>query len=215
MRTDSACPVVPVLTCSYVAVSADPPAYPATTPVTPFTCSKTSCIPQKQPPESTAVACPALLALGASSAGAGSDADAALAPRIPLPTRRTTATTVAPSAAPLRASIRAMDILRLGGGRARRHRSGDICTLRTHQLAVQFRASELQLPRLPDQPVAEVSVRHFVHESKSGALVDAPRLVQHVVRPQCDRAVARLAREAHALVHETRAEPQPARLGLH
>src|SRR5581483_3336458 len=72
MRTDSACPVVPVLTVSYCAVCAEPPEYPAVTLLTPFTCSKTACMPQKHPPPRTTVCAPWFLLSGASVVGSGS-----------------------------------------------------------------------------------------------------------------------------------------------
>src|SRR5258708_1474525 len=71
IRTDSACPVLPVLTVSYSAVLAEPPEYPAVTPVTPFTCSNTAWMPQKQPPASTTVAELLALVTGSSVAGLG------------------------------------------------------------------------------------------------------------------------------------------------
>src|SRR5579862_2074344 len=67
------------MTCLYVAVDAEPPAYPAVVLRTPFTLSNTACVPQKQPPAKTAVARPADAARGASTVGAGIG-PAALAP---------------------------------------------------------------------------------------------------------------------------------------
>src|ERR1700692_1388385 len=60
---DSAWPVVPVLTVPYAAVALSPPEEPAITCRTPFTCSNTPWVPQKQPPASTAV-CSELDAVG-------------------------------------------------------------------------------------------------------------------------------------------------------
>src|SRR5580700_1788304 len=71
MSTDSAWPVAPVLTTSYLAVLAAPPAYPATTLLTPRTCSNTPWTPQKQPPERIAVSVPVGDGVAASIPGAG------------------------------------------------------------------------------------------------------------------------------------------------
>src|SRR5947207_12776362 len=68
--TDSAWPVLPLLTISYCAVDFSPPEYPDSTFVTPRTCSKTPCTPQKQPPAMTAV-CSGPDAFGLSTKGAG------------------------------------------------------------------------------------------------------------------------------------------------
>src|ERR1051326_5553619 len=72
MRTDSACPVRPVLTVSYCAVPADPPEYPAVALLTPFTCSNTAWMPQKHPPASTTVSELLVLLNGSSAVGFGS-----------------------------------------------------------------------------------------------------------------------------------------------
>src|SRR5260370_3476119 len=48
-----------------------PPEYPTVTEVTPFKCSNTPCVPQKQPPASTADSWPFAAAKGSSMAGFG------------------------------------------------------------------------------------------------------------------------------------------------
>src|SRR5579871_6130174 len=68
---DSACPVVSVVTWSYVAVLAEPPEYPTVVFTTPFTRSKTACVPQKHPPAKTAVSRPLDLARGRSTLEGG------------------------------------------------------------------------------------------------------------------------------------------------
>src|SRR6186713_599662 len=60
---------MPLVTISYFAVEALPPAYPETACETPCTRWNTPCTPQKQPPANTAVCMP--LALAVSSAAAG------------------------------------------------------------------------------------------------------------------------------------------------
>src|SRR5258706_12068965 len=74
--TASACPVRPVLTFSYCAVSAAPPEYPEVARITPFRRSNTAWMPQKQPPARTAVCCPFAGAKGASTDGLGIATDA-------------------------------------------------------------------------------------------------------------------------------------------
>src|SRR5262245_61929976 len=58
MRIDSACPVRPVETMSYFAVSCVPPAYPEITSSTPSMSWNTASVHQKQPPARTAVCLP-------------------------------------------------------------------------------------------------------------------------------------------------------------
>src|SRR2546427_8137100 len=57
-------------------------------------------------------------------------------------------------------------------------------------------------------------MRLFVHQAEAGLLVDAPGGMQHVVCPQRELAVADLAGEAHALLHEAFADAEAARPGL-
>src|SRR5690606_39744082 len=54
-RTASACPVVPVQTCSYVGLGLRPPMYPDFTSSTPARSTKTPSRHQKQPPANMAV----------------------------------------------------------------------------------------------------------------------------------------------------------------
>src|SRR5579872_365972 len=65
---------MPVLTTSYSAAAEDPPEYPEVALITPRTCWKTACTPQKQPPASTAVCCPLAWAKAVSSFGFGKSA---------------------------------------------------------------------------------------------------------------------------------------------
>src|SRR5262245_51788213 len=65
----------------YCAGRADPPAYPDTALLTPFTCRKTASTPQKQPPANTAVCGPLTVDAGMSVAGAGRAADPLAAPK--------------------------------------------------------------------------------------------------------------------------------------
>src|SRR5262249_28223104 len=66
--------------------------------------------------------------------------------------------------------------------------------------------SELLLPRLTHQIVAEARVAFLVCAPIAGCLVDAPGREQHAVRPQGDHAVAGRAREPLALRDEPRAD---------
>src|SRR5437016_12913669 len=75
--------------------------------------------------------------------------------------------------------------------------------------------SQLQIPRLADQIVPEAPVALLADEAKARFLVDAPRGPQHAVGPERDLPVAGLSCEAHALIHEPSADPEPARLGRH
>src|SRR5260370_66996 len=65
-----------------------------------------------------------------------------------------------------------------------------------------------------DGVVAEAPVRLLVDQAEAGGLVDAPGGAQHAVGPQRELPVAGVPREAHALVHEARADAEPARLRL-
>src|SRR4030095_9729437 len=76
-------------------------------------------------------------------------------------------------------------------------------------------ASELQVPGLPDQVVAEAVMALLVHEAIARALVDAPRGHEDAIGPERNLPVARLAREALALGDEARADAEAARWRLH
>src|ERR1700737_3076674 len=90
--TASACPVRPVLTLSYCAVSADPPEYPEVARITPLRRSYTAWMPQKHPPANTAVCCPFVGGRGASTDGFGIATDAPAALHVaPFPSGSTAA----------------------------------------------------------------------------------------------------------------------------
>src|SRR5690606_22902348 len=55
IRVASACPVVPVHTCSYVGFSVFPPVYPGSTDTTPLSSRNTASVHQKHPPAKTIV----------------------------------------------------------------------------------------------------------------------------------------------------------------
>src|SRR6185369_2529494 len=74
--------------------------------------------------------------------------------------------------------------------------------------------SELQVPGLPDQVVAEAVMRLLVDEAIARSLVDAPRRDEDTVGPERDLPIARLAREALALGDEARTDAEAARRRL-
>src|SRR6185295_7663820 len=74
--------------------------------------------------------------------------------------------------------------------------------------------SELQVPGLPDQVLAEPVIRLRMHEAIAPGLVDAPRGHENTIGPERDLLVARLAREALALGDEARADAEAARRRL-
>src|SRR5881397_1256872 len=80
---------------------------------------------------------------------------------------------------------------------------------------VAARRSQVQIPGLPHQVVTEAVMRLFVHQAEAGLFVDAPGGMQHVVCPQRELAVADLAGEAHAFLHEALADAEPPRPGLY
>src|SRR5687768_2051723 len=73
---------------------------------------------------------------------------------------------------------------------------------------------EREIPRLPDEVVPEAVVRLLLHQHEPPLLINAPRLVQHVVRPQRHRPVADAPREANALVHQAPTDSEPPRRWL-
>src|ERR1700719_1132152 len=75
-------------------------------------------------------------------------------------------------------------------------------------------ASELQVPGLPDQVVAEAVMGLLVDEAIARSLVDAPRGHEDTIGPERDLPVARLAREALALGDGARADAEAARRRL-
>src|SRR5712691_1933800 len=79
---------------------------------------------------------------------------------------------------------------------------------------VAARRSQVEIPGLPHQVGTEAAMRLFVHQAEAGLFVDTPGRLQHVVRPQGELAVADLAGEAHALLHEAFADAEAARPGL-
>src|SRR6266566_6070163 len=60
--------------------------------------------------------------------------------------------------------------------------------------------------------MAEAVVLLLLDERVSRVLVDASSGMEHAVGPEHDLAVARLAGEARALIHESRADAEAARL---
>src|SRR5580765_4580957 len=75
-------------------------------------------------------------------------------------------------------------------------------------------ASELQVPGLPDQVVAEAVMRLLVDEAIAPCLVNAPRGHEDAIGPERDLPVAHLAGEALALGDEARADAEAARRRL-
>src|SRR3989442_5538569 len=75
-------------------------------------------------------------------------------------------------------------------------------------------ASQRQLPRLSDQVVTKAPMPFAVHELEARALVDAPSGDEHAVRPERDRAIAGLPREADAFGHEPSADAEASRARL-
>src|SRR5207244_11500527 len=73
---------------------------------------------------------------------------------------------------------------------------------------------QAELPGLRDQVVAEALVRLLLEQPKADAGVDVARRQQVALRPQPHLAVTGGTREADALIHQTAADAQPARLGL-
>src|SRR5437660_682879 len=73
---------------------------------------------------------------------------------------------------------------------------------------------QAELPGLRDQVVAEALVRLLLEQPKADAGVDVARRQQIALRPQPHLAVTGGTREADALVHQTAADAQPARLRL-
>src|SRR5258706_15176481 len=71
--------------------------------------------------------------------------------------------------------------------------------------------SEAELPRLGDERGAEAGVALLAHEGEPLGRVDPPGREQDALRPERDRAVAGLAREAHALVDEALADAEATR----
>src|SRR5262245_62941775 len=74
--------------------------------------------------------------------------------------------------------------------------------------------AQLQLPRLSDELFPESIVALLLDELKARALIDAAGGGEHALGPQRDLAVARLARKAQRLLHQSGADAEPARLGL-
>src|SRR5262249_52016285 len=78
----------------------------------------------------------------------------------------------------------------------------------------RLRPSELALPSLAHEVLAEGMMGLLGGEAKSRRFVDAPRGDQDVVGPQAHALVARLLGEAQALLHQAPADPETARSGL-
>src|SRR5207237_5530699 len=76
-------------------------------------------------------------------------------------------------------------------------------------------ALQRQLPGLALLRLAEFVMDLGRDDAEAGFLVDPPRRGEHGVGPEADTVIARLAREAHALVDERAADPEPARPRLH
>src|SRR3989441_11613394 len=76
-------------------------------------------------------------------------------------------------------------------------------------------SSQLQLPGLGDEVLAEAVVLLLAHDAEARRLVQASSRAQLALGPQHDLAVARRAREANALIHEAGPEARPTRLRLH
>src|SRR5258706_4745016 len=74
--------------------------------------------------------------------------------------------------------------------------------------------SKLQAPVLTDEIVAKAAVRLLLDEAEADALVNAASGDQDVVRPQDDRGVAAVAREADAFLDKAAPHAEPARFGL-
>src|SRR2546426_10584511 len=75
--------------------------------------------------------------------------------------------------------------------------------------------SQVQLPGLRDESLAEAVVALLAHDAEPRCLVQASSRAQLALGPERDLAVARLAREAHALAHEAGPEARTTRLRLH
>src|SRR5690349_13657240 len=76
-------------------------------------------------------------------------------------------------------------------------------------------ALQLQLPGLPDEVDAEAVMLLFRDTTEAGAVVDVACRDQDALRPQRDRLVAALAREADALFGQRAPDAEPAGFLLH
>src|SRR2546429_9357135 len=74
--------------------------------------------------------------------------------------------------------------------------------------------TQLERPGLRDKRLAETVVPLLAHDPKPGRLVQPPGGGELALGPEHELAVARLAGEAHAFVHQARAEARPTRLRL-
>src|SRR5256884_9991715 len=72
--------------------------------------------------------------------------------------------------------------------------------------------TQLERPGLRDKRLAETVVPLLAHDPKPGRLVQPPGGGELALGPEHELAVARLAGEAHAFVHQARAEARPPRL---
>src|SRR5690554_5993933 len=68
-------------------------------------------------------------------------------------------------------------------------------------------SSQLQLPRFPDEIVAEAVMWFFVDQHVALLLIDAPRRFEDVVGPQGDLLVSHLASKSCALLDESSTDP--------
>src|ERR671933_2617416 len=78
----------------------------------------------------------------------------------------------------------------------------------------RLRPLQLARPRLLHQVVPEAVVRGRLHELEPRALVESARVVEDVVRPQGDPAIADALGEAQALLDQPRADPAATAAGL-
>src|SRR5207302_67863 len=93
-----------------------------------------------------------------------------------------------------------------GNRRARQGKKGDVLRRRRQSPKNDPRrtptSSQLQLPGLGDEVLAEAVVLLLAHDAEARRLVQASSRAQLALGPQHDLAVARRAREANALIHE-------------
>src|SRR3989442_6496899 len=99
----------------------------------------------------------------------------------------------------------------MGRNGAACHPAAHLAVLTRYALSARG-LSELQLPGLAHQVLAEACMRLAVDELEARSLVDVAGGAEHAVSPERDLAVAGRARKLHAFIDQPRADAEPPRL---
>src|SRR6266446_525292 len=103
----------------------------------------------------------------------------------------------------------------MGAMAQRAHAAVHLAVLRRCASCSARGSSQLQVPGLAHQALAEARVRLAVDELEARSLVDAAGGGEHAVSPERDLAVAGRARKSYAFVDQPRADAEPARSRFH